>query len=153
MCGSPHPRGNCPINDYSQQYLAVQIPRSRLNARNAPGTRPLCNCQPLNFADQMKPRTFFMQIIFNMKISRSMVLRHVILPLGKGCNSSLISTNFSKSHFHSRLNMPRSSVIDHTYTMCLMWVKLTLHMHTLVNASTDQPHCGLLSILCMLYWK
>ena len=28
---------------YSQRNLALPIPRSRLNAKNAPGTRPYCN--------------------------------------------------------------------------------------------------------------
>ena len=38
-----------------ERYLALPIPRSRLNARNAPGARPYCNHQPLtNFADRTK---------------------------------------------------------------------------------------------------
>ena len=39
------PRGKCLIDDYSQRYLALPIPGSRLNSRNAPGTRSYCNCQ------------------------------------------------------------------------------------------------------------
>ena len=31
---------------YSQRYLALPIPGSRLNARNTPGARPYCNRQP-----------------------------------------------------------------------------------------------------------
>ena len=37
------PQGKCPINDYSQRYLALPLPGSRLNARNSPGARPYCN--------------------------------------------------------------------------------------------------------------
>ena len=35
------------LQHYSQRYLALPIRSSRLNAKNAPGTRPYCNCQPL----------------------------------------------------------------------------------------------------------
>ena len=41
------PRGKCPIDNYSQQSLALLIPSSRLNARNSPGARSYCNHQPL----------------------------------------------------------------------------------------------------------
>ena len=52
-CTSTPPRGKCPIDDYSQWYLALLTPGSRLSARNAPGARPYCNCQPLkNFMDR-----------------------------------------------------------------------------------------------------
>ena len=37
------PRGKCPIDDYSQRYLALLLPSSRLNARNSPGACPYCN--------------------------------------------------------------------------------------------------------------
>ena len=40
---SPHPLGKCPIDDYSQQYLALLLPGSRPNARNSPVARPYCN--------------------------------------------------------------------------------------------------------------
>ena len=68
----------------SDRQLQLAIPASpdisysRLNARNAPGARPYCNHQPLKKiswiernCENLTPRTFFTQIIFNMKISRS----------------------------------------------------------------------------------
>ena len=42
------PWGKCSIDDYNQQYLALPIPGSRLNARNAPGACWYCSCQLLN---------------------------------------------------------------------------------------------------------
>ena len=39
---------------YVQQYLTVSIPGSRLNARNAPGTRPYCNRQSLEKKSQIE---------------------------------------------------------------------------------------------------
>ena len=35
------------LQHYSQWYLALSIPGSRLNDRNAPGAHLYCNCQPL----------------------------------------------------------------------------------------------------------
>ena len=42
----PFPWGKCPINNWRQQYLALPIPSSRLNARNAPGICSYCDHQP-----------------------------------------------------------------------------------------------------------
>ena len=62
---------------YSQQYLALSIPGSRQNARNASSTHPYCNRQPLksNFQidwnhKKLTSWKFFTQIVF---ISCSMV--------------------------------------------------------------------------------
>ena len=68
-------RGKCPINNYSwqpqyysQPYLALLIPSSRLNARNTPRTHPYCNHQPLkNFMDRTA------KIMNYFKISQSTV--------------------------------------------------------------------------------
>ena len=49
VCVEVHtPWGKCPFDDYSQYYLALLIPGSRLNAANAPGAHPYYNHQPLN---------------------------------------------------------------------------------------------------------
>ena len=56
------PRGKCSIDDYVQPSLALLIPCSRLNARNAPGARLYCNRQPENCADQTKPREFLHEL-------------------------------------------------------------------------------------------
>ena len=45
--GNPYSRGKCPIDDYSQRYLALLLPGSRPNTRNVPGTRLYCKHQPL----------------------------------------------------------------------------------------------------------
>ena len=81
---TPRPIDNhnqrCPIDDYSELYLALLIPGSRLNARNSPDARPYCNHQPLKKIlriernrKNLTTRKFFTQIIFNVKISRSTV--------------------------------------------------------------------------------
>ena len=47
-CAQVHtPRVKCPIDEYSEQSLALLIPGSRLNARNSPSAHPYCNRQPL----------------------------------------------------------------------------------------------------------
>ena len=69
-------RGKCPIDDYSRQpqrysqwYLTLPIPGSRLNARNAPGTHPYCNRQSSkNFMDWTNSRNLTPRYIFNVKI-------------------------------------------------------------------------------------
>ena len=64
------------------------------------------------------------------------LLRHAILVLDEGCNTSQTSDNFTKAHFDtlcSCLTMPRdlaSSVIDCADIMCLVCVRLTLCMCT-----------------------
>ena len=51
---------------YSQQYLALPIPGSRLNTRNSPSACPYCNRQPLkNFTGQTKPGKFNTTKIFH----------------------------------------------------------------------------------------
>ena len=37
------PRSKCPIDDYSQRYLALLLPGSRPNSMNSPGACPYCN--------------------------------------------------------------------------------------------------------------
>ena len=60
-----------------QQYGALPLLGSRLNARNTPGPNPYCNVQKL-FPDQMKlqkfntTKMFYVIIIYNVKISRCM---------------------------------------------------------------------------------
>ena len=74
MFPPPPPRGKCPINSYSQQYMALLIPDSRLNARNTPDALPYCSRQPLkkfcgwNELRKFNTRNLFTQIIFNVKI-------------------------------------------------------------------------------------
>ena len=72
-------QGKCPIDDYSQQYLALLTLGSRLNARNALH----CNHQLLkrNCLKQTKPRKFnimkfFTHIVFNVKIPQSKFGHH-----------------------------------------------------------------------------
>ena len=74
------PQDKCSIDNYSRRSLALLIPSSRLNARNSPGSRPYCNYQLLKKFlqivrnhENLTTQKFFMQIIFNMKISRSTV--------------------------------------------------------------------------------
>ena len=57
-------------------------------------------------------------------------MHHTILALGEGCNTSLMSVNFSKAHFDTSC-VPRdlaSSLIDHAYIMYLACARLTLLM-------------------------
>ena len=44
-CTSPPSQGKCLIDDYSQLYLALSIPGSRLNPKNSLGTRSYCSHQ------------------------------------------------------------------------------------------------------------
>ena len=75
-------QGKCPIDNYSQRYLALLLPGSRPNARNSPGACPYCNrCVKKILRiewnhENLLTRKFFTQIIFNVKISRSAVEGH-----------------------------------------------------------------------------
>jgi len=63
---------------------------------------------------------------------------HFCTILGKGCNTLLMSADFSTVCFGSLsscVDMPQdlsSSVIDHTYIMHLVCARLTLLMHACV---------------------
>ena len=75
------PQDKCLIGDYSQRSLALLIPGSRLNSKNSPGACPYCNHQSLKNSwiernrENLTTQKFFMRIIFNVKISRSTVIR------------------------------------------------------------------------------
>ena len=60
---------------WPSRYLALPIPCSRLNARNAPGGRPYCNHQLLKISrieqnrENLTMQKFFTRTIFNVQIS------------------------------------------------------------------------------------
>ena len=107
------PRCEYLIDDYSQRYLALSIPDSKLNTRNAPGTRPYCNFEPLKkFTDQMKLQNltshkFFTWIIFNVKIPHSTIYIHVaskrkrtvlaIETASQGCEWMVVVSSYARS--------------------------------------------------------
>ena len=121
---------------YSQWYLSLPIPGSRLNTRNALGTHPLCNRQLLkNFCGLNEPRkfntrkTFYLNCFFTWKFPD---LRY----LDEGL---YIQTQWPKAISTARtqgfpkgvdlvgqqsLNLPQNLFLLSLITIWLLWFKL-----------------------------
>ena len=66
--------GQLLFNKHGMGILKIEkISPLKLNARNAPGAHPYCNCQLLKISQINTVNKFTMGIILNIKISRSTV--------------------------------------------------------------------------------
>ena len=107
------PQDKCPINDYSQQSLALLIPGSRLNTWNSPSTHPYCNRQLLkdflrierNRKNLTNTKIFTQIIFYNVKISQSTVHLPIKRPTCR-CYAKSPTARGTHVHVGSEENWP-----------------------------------------------